>query len=173
MLTSARRYSGSRPTVASGIARLGASERPFPLTCVAYRRLSGSDRGAEGRRIDRDLEQLVAVDRDDGDPDPVLPDQRVVALDVDLDEVEGRRPADVIDHAAGLVAQVTAVARIQDDAGHGCQDTDAMAVQDTDDDLGLHRRLAAGDRTAFNELYRRYAAQAYGLAYRVTGQQML
>src|SRR4051794_41717970 len=68
---------------------------------------------------------------------------------------------------------MTAVARIQDDGGHGCQDTEAMAVQDTDDDLALHRRLAAGDRTAFNELYRRYAAQAYGLAYRVTGQQML
>src|SRR3954470_12087500 len=48
-----------------------------------------------------------------------------------------------------------------------------MAVQDTDDDLALHRRLAAGDRAAFDELYRRYAAQAYGLAYRVTGQQML
>src|SRR4051794_41858786 len=68
---------------------------------------------------------------------------------------------------------MTAVARIQDDGGHGCQDTEAMAVQDTDDDLALHRRLAAGDRAAFDELYRRYAAQAYGLAYRVTGQQML
>ena len=48
-----------------------------------------------------------------------------------------------------------------------------MAVQDTADDLELHRRLAAGDRSAFDELYRRYAAQAYGLAYRVTGTQML
>ncbi len=48
-----------------------------------------------------------------------------------------------------------------------------MAVQDTADDLELHRHLAAGDRAAFDELYRRYAAQAYGLAYRVTGQQMI
>jgi RNA polymerase sigma factor (sigma-70 family) len=41
------------------------------------------------------------------------------------------------------------------------------------DDLDLHRRLSAGDRGAFDELYRRYAPSAYGLAYRLTGQQML
>ena len=41
------------------------------------------------------------------------------------------------------------------------------------DDLELHRRLASGDRDAFDELYRRYAPTAYGLAYRLTGQQML
>ena len=41
------------------------------------------------------------------------------------------------------------------------------------DDLELHRRLAAGDRDAFDELYRRYAPSAYGLAYRLTGQQIL
>ena len=41
------------------------------------------------------------------------------------------------------------------------------------DDLELHRRLAAGDRGAFDELYRRYAPSAFGLAYRLTGQQML
>ena len=41
------------------------------------------------------------------------------------------------------------------------------------DDLELHRRLASGDRGAFDELYRRYAPTAYGLAYRLTGQQML
>jgi RNA polymerase sigma factor (sigma-70 family) len=41
------------------------------------------------------------------------------------------------------------------------------------DDLELHRRLCAGDRGAFDELYRRYAAPAYGLAYRLTGQQIL
>jgi RNA polymerase sigma factor (sigma-70 family) len=44
---------------------------------------------------------------------------------------------------------------------------------DPTEDLELHRRLAAGDRSAFDELYRRYAAPAYGLAYRVTGQQIL
>ena len=41
------------------------------------------------------------------------------------------------------------------------------------DDLELHRRLAAGDRAAFDELYRRYSPSAYGLAYRLTGQQIL
>jgi RNA polymerase sigma-70 factor (ECF subfamily) len=46
-------------------------------------------------------------------------------------------------------------------------------MQEPADDLVLHDRLVRGDRAAFDELYRRYAAQAYGLAYRVTGQQVL
>jgi len=47
-------------------------------------------------------------------------------------------------------------------------------VRDGDlEDLELHRRLSAGDREAFDELYRRYAPSAYGLAYRLTGQQIL
>lgn len=41
------------------------------------------------------------------------------------------------------------------------------------DDLELHRRLAEGDRDAFDELYRRYSPTALGLAYRLTGQQVL
>ena len=41
------------------------------------------------------------------------------------------------------------------------------------DDLELHRRLSAGDRDAFDALYHRYSPTAYGLAYRLTGQQML
>jgi RNA polymerase sigma factor (sigma-70 family) len=41
------------------------------------------------------------------------------------------------------------------------------------DDLELHRRVSAGDAAAFDELYRRYAATAYGLAFRVTGRQVL
>ena len=40
-------------------------------------------------------------------------------------------------------------------------------------DLDLHRKLAMGDEEAFEELYRRYGAAAYGLALRVTGQQLL
>jgi RNA polymerase sigma factor (sigma-70 family) len=40
-----------------------------------------------------------------------------------------------------------------------------------DDDL--HRRLVLGDREAFDVLYRRYAPAAFGLAYRVTGQDLL
>jgi RNA polymerase sigma-70 factor (ECF subfamily) len=47
-------------------------------------------------------------------------------------------------------------------------------VQDASrDDLELHRRLMDGDRRAFDDLYRRYAGVAYGLAFRLTGQQML
>jgi RNA polymerase sigma factor (sigma-70 family) len=41
------------------------------------------------------------------------------------------------------------------------------------DDLELHRRLSVGDREAFDELYKRYAPAAYGLAYRLTTQQVL
>jgi RNA polymerase sigma-70 factor (ECF subfamily) len=40
-------------------------------------------------------------------------------------------------------------------------------------DLELHRRIGDGDRGAFEELYRRYAGAAYGLAIRVTGQEAL
>ena len=37
----------------------------------------------------------------------------------------------------------------------------------------LHSRMCTGDRGAFEELYRRYAGAAYGLAVRVCGQQAL
>jgi len=47
------------------------------------------------------------------------------------------------------------------------------ATRDDVEDLELHRRLSAGDRTAFDELYGRYASAAYGLAFRVTGQAVL
>ncbi len=40
-------------------------------------------------------------------------------------------------------------------------------------DLELHRRLSAGDREAFERLYRRYAPSAFGLASRVTRQPVL
>lgn len=40
-------------------------------------------------------------------------------------------------------------------------------------DLELHRRMAAGEREAFEALYRRYAATAYGLARRVAVQEAL
>jgi RNA polymerase sigma factor (sigma-70 family) len=40
-------------------------------------------------------------------------------------------------------------------------------------DLELHRGVSAGDRQAFEDLYRRYAPAAYGLALRVTGQHSL
>src|SRR5438094_2135621 len=54
------------------------------------------------------------------------------------------------------------------------RERDTVDVRDDDrDDLELHRRLSDGDREAFDELYRRYAGSAYGLAYRVIGQQLL
>jgi RNA polymerase sigma factor (sigma-70 family) len=47
-------------------------------------------------------------------------------------------------------------------------------VRDHDQaDLELHRRLLQGDEAAFEELYRSYAPAAYGMAYRVTGQEAL
>jgi RNA polymerase sigma-70 factor, ECF subfamily len=46
--------------------------------------------------------------------------------------------------------------------------------EDTDHlDLECHRRLLQGDQGAFEELYRRYSPGAYGLALRVTGQELL
>ncbi len=55
--------------------------------------------------------------------------------------------------------------------GADCEDS---AVQDAArEDLELHRHLLAGDVGAFDDLYERYAGAAYGLAYRLTGQQML
>jgi RNA polymerase sigma factor (sigma-70 family) len=48
-----------------------------------------------------------------------------------------------------------------------------VVLENDRDDLELHRRLSTGDRDAFDQLYRRYAGSAYGLAYRVTGQQLL
>src|SRR5688572_22248843 len=50
----------------------------------------------------------------------------------------------------------------------------AKNMRDGDrEDLELHRRLSKGDREAFDELYRRYSPTAYGIAYRLTGQQLL
>jgi len=40
-------------------------------------------------------------------------------------------------------------------------------------DADLHRRLVMGDRAGFEGLYVRYSGAAYGLALRVTGQELL
>jgi len=40
-------------------------------------------------------------------------------------------------------------------------------------DLELHRRLSGGDRSAFDELYRRFGGSAYGVALRVTAQELI
>jgi len=49
----------------------------------------------------------------------------------------------------------------------------APAQEEDRRDLELHRRLRSGERTAFEELYRRYGPAAHGLALRVTGQEAL
>ena len=45
--------------------------------------------------------------------------------------------------------------------------------QEDQRDAELHARTLGGDPRAFEELYRRYASAAYGLAYRVTGHELL
>src|SRR5262245_51476597 len=40
-------------------------------------------------------------------------------------------------------------------------------------DLELHRRVSERDRVAFDELYQRYVRQAYGVALRVTSQDLI
>lgn len=45
--------------------------------------------------------------------------------------------------------------------------------EDDQHDLELHRRLSARDRGAFDELYRRYGRSAYGVALRVTSQEVI
>lgn len=55
----------------------------------------------------------------------------------------------------------------------GDRDRGVGGLEVAPDDVELHRRLSAGDRGAFDELYTRYASSAYGLAYRVTGQAVL
>ena len=46
---------------------------------------------------------------------------------------------------------------------------------DEDDrhDLELHRLVSARERSAFDELYRRYGRSAYGVAIRVTSQDLI
>jgi RNA polymerase sigma factor (sigma-70 family) len=45
--------------------------------------------------------------------------------------------------------------------------------EDDQHDLELHRRLSARDREAFDELYRRYGRSAFGVALRVTAQEVI
>lgn len=48
-----------------------------------------------------------------------------------------------------------------------------MRTEEDLNDLDIHARLRGGESAAFEELYRRYAGPAYGLALRVTGQPVL
>jgi len=46
-------------------------------------------------------------------------------------------------------------------------------VREDVDDLELHRRLSRRDRAAFDDLFRRYGGPAYGVALRVTAQELI
>lgn len=48
-----------------------------------------------------------------------------------------------------------------------------MGSTEVAEDIELHRRLNEGDRSAFDALYRRYGGIAYGLSFRLTGDQIL
>ncbi len=65
----------------------------------------------------RDLEGLFPVDIDHGDPDPVLELELVVALDVDLVELESDPRPLRQDRFASHVAEMTPRAGVQDDRG--------------------------------------------------------
>src|SRR5437868_1796046 len=75
----------------------------------------------------------------------------------------------------GLEYSTTSIGVWNRSAADACTAGDTnRAMRDSDvDDTELHRRLSEGEQHAFEELYRRYAAAAYGLAYRLTGQQVL
>jgi len=45
--------------------------------------------------------------------------------------------------------------------------------EDDREDLELHRSVSGRDRAAFDELYRRYGRPAYGVALRVTAQELI
>jgi RNA polymerase sigma factor (sigma-70 family) len=156
--------------------------------------LSAHHPGEPGR-IDGELEGLFSVDLDDRDTDPVFELQLFIGFDVDLFESEPEPLALRQDGLTSHVAEVTARPGVEDDLvhralrhgalrhgalGHGAPWHEAMVasgarkMRDGDrEDLQLHRRLSAGDRGAFDELYRKYSPTAYGIAYRLTGQQLL
>ena len=62
-----------------------------------------------------ELEELVALHGDHGDALQVAPVQVRVGLDVDLPQPEGDAGPHALDGRAGVVAQVTAAAAVQDD----------------------------------------------------------
>jgi RNA polymerase sigma factor (sigma-70 family) len=135
----------------------------------------GADGGLQLGRVDGQLEELLPIHEHNGDPDPVFELQCIVPGDVHVLELEGSTSSDVQNHVARVVAQAAAGTRIHDHpGGRHRSDGRTCRVNDQDRrDLELHRRLKHGDESAFDELYRAYASPAYGMAYRVTGQEAL
>ena len=67
--------------------------------------------GAQGDLVHEVVEQLLAVERDDRDSLEVAAQQLVVGLDVDLLE----RVADSLQRGARVVAEVAALAAVEDE----------------------------------------------------------
>src|SRR5919198_3043609 len=122
---------GRRLTVASGIWRelTGARVAGPRSGCTNAQALAGptsADRLGERPTVDVELEQLVAVDQNHRDPDPVLELERVIAVDDDLLVGERRALALCEDHLPGLIAQTASRARVHPDGrGHGPDATSA------------------------------------------------
>jgi hypothetical protein len=69
----------------------------------------------EGAGVDEVDESALPVDLDHGQPLSVLRLELVVAADVDLLELEGQLGPDLLDDAAGLLAEVAALRVVQSD----------------------------------------------------------
>src|SRR5439155_3795421 len=136
---SALRYTGNRPTVASGMGRSLIGQRGPSRGAIVAAGIGLHNRtssGGSGRRdapdglgaaragrpeeasqpggLDGDLELLGPVHLHDRDPDPVAPLELVVSVDDDLLEPEGRSLSFGEDDGSGLVAQAAGPAGVHD-----------------------------------------------------------
>ena len=68
--------------------------------------------------VDREVEELLAVERDHRNALQVGAQQPLVALDVELDELEGLLAADALEHDARVVAQMAARTPVERDDAH-------------------------------------------------------
>src|SRR5439155_7952072 len=93
--------------------------------------------------------------------------------DVDLLEGERCPLAFGENDLARLVTEPAAWPRVHPHPAHRGGWYKVLVQEEDRQDLALHGRLALGDRAAFEDLYRKYAPAAHGLALRVTGQEAL
>jgi hypothetical protein len=70
-------------------------------------------------RIDEVHEGALAVDLDDWEPLAVLRFELFVTADVDLPELERHLGADILEHGAGALAEVTALRVVERDPAYG------------------------------------------------------
>ena len=81
-------------------------------------RADSSEPVPQNRLIDREVEQLLAVERDHRNPLEVGAQQRVVALDVSLEQLERLLGAHPLEHRARVVAQAAPGAAVEHDDAH-------------------------------------------------------